>query len=266
MGLTPPGPPVKVPGQVTIQVRVPYRVVGLVVGPKGATIKRIQQATHTYIVTPSRDKEPVFEVTGMADQVEAARVEIEAHIAARTGNVNGTNFADLLDENSPEILNAIYKTGIGSLLNILEPNHGSTLNDPLAILSSASGSSSGAFSSSGSISSSCSSTGGRLADMGSIWSSSLDRDEGISESPGLENNIWSFNSTRPSPAASASPTDSVNKRDCLLCMERYANTAMIPCGHAHYCYDCASRVREQPSPFCPSCHLPITQVLRIYSS
>ncbi|KFO62469.1 RNA-binding E3 ubiquitin-protein ligase MEX3C, partial [Corvus brachyrhynchos] len=37
------------PGQVTVQVRVPYRVVGLVVGPKGATIKRIQQQTHTYI-------------------------------------------------------------------------------------------------------------------------------------------------------------------------------------------------------------------------
>ena len=53
------------PGTITLQVRVPYRVVGLVVGPKGATIKRIQQQTHTYIVTPSRDKEPVFEVTGM---------------------------------------------------------------------------------------------------------------------------------------------------------------------------------------------------------
>ena len=52
------------PGTITLQVRVPYRVVGLVVGPKGATIKRIQQQTHTYIVTPSRDKEPVFEVTG----------------------------------------------------------------------------------------------------------------------------------------------------------------------------------------------------------
>ena len=26
------------PGQTTVQVRVPYRVVGLVVGPKGATI------------------------------------------------------------------------------------------------------------------------------------------------------------------------------------------------------------------------------------
>ncbi|XP_061586010.1 RNA-binding E3 ubiquitin-protein ligase MEX3C-like [Cololabis saira] len=73
------------PGQTTIQVRVPYRVVGLVVGPKGATIKRIQQQTHTYIVTPSRDKEPVFEVTGMPENVDRAREEIEAHIALRTG-------------------------------------------------------------------------------------------------------------------------------------------------------------------------------------
>jgi RNA-binding protein MEX3 len=60
-------------------------VVGLVVGPKGATIKRIQQQTHTYIVTPSRDKEPVFEVTGLPENVEAAKKEIEAHIAIRTG-------------------------------------------------------------------------------------------------------------------------------------------------------------------------------------
>ena len=73
------------PGQTTTQVRVPYRVVGLVVGPKGATIKRIQQQTHTYIVTPSRDKEPVFEVTGLPENVDAARKEIEAHIALRTG-------------------------------------------------------------------------------------------------------------------------------------------------------------------------------------
>ena len=82
-----PGPPTNVPGQTTINVTVPYRVVGLVVGPKGATIKRIQQTTQTYIVTPSRDKEPVFEVTGQPDSVEAAKREIESHIAMRTGNV-----------------------------------------------------------------------------------------------------------------------------------------------------------------------------------
>ena len=71
--------------QVTIHVRVPYRVVGLVVGPKGATIKRIQQDSSTYIVTPSRDREPVFEVTGSCEGVEKARRDIESYIALRTG-------------------------------------------------------------------------------------------------------------------------------------------------------------------------------------
>ncbi|XP_035623317.1 RNA-binding protein MEX3B [Oncorhynchus keta] len=92
-GTPAPGPP-NLPGQTTIQVRVPYRVVGLVVGPKGATIKRIQQTTHTYIVTPSRDKEPVFEVTGMPENVDRAREEIEAHITMRTGGL-----IELQDEN-----------------------------------------------------------------------------------------------------------------------------------------------------------------------
>uniref|UniRef100_A0A8B9TL45 Mex-3 RNA binding family member C n=1 Tax=Anas platyrhynchos TaxID=8839 RepID=A0A8B9TL45_ANAPL len=78
------------PGQTTVQVRVPYRVVGLVVGPKGATIKRIQQQTHTYIVTPSRDKEPVFEVTGMPENVDRAREEIEMHIE-NDFHYNGTD-------------------------------------------------------------------------------------------------------------------------------------------------------------------------------
>jgi len=98
------------PGQTTEQVRVPYRVVGLVVGPKGATIKRIQQQTRTYIVTPSRDKEPVFEVTGLPENVDTARKEIEAHIAFRTqqqlaaeGGLGGgpSGFYGDLDEHSP---------------------------------------------------------------------------------------------------------------------------------------------------------------------
>lgn len=69
-------------------------MVGLVVGPKGATIKRIQQQTHTYIVTPSREKDPVFEVTGMPENVDRAREEIETHITLRTGT-----FVDLQGDN-----------------------------------------------------------------------------------------------------------------------------------------------------------------------
>ncbi len=89
--------------KVTIFVRVPYRVVGLVVGPKGATVKRIQQTTGTYIVTPSRDMEPYFEVRGSPENVELARKEIESYIALRTGG------ADQLG--SPSVVHCTESTG-----------------------------------------------------------------------------------------------------------------------------------------------------------
>ncbi|KPU81746.1 uncharacterized protein Dana_GF20555 [Drosophila ananassae] len=91
------GPPC-IPGQITIQVRVPYRVVGLVVGPKGATIKHIQHETQTYIVTPSREKEPIFEVTGLPGNVDSARKQIEAHIALRTGSGFGNFAANIVQD------------------------------------------------------------------------------------------------------------------------------------------------------------------------
>jgi hypothetical protein len=42
------------PGQIVKKVSVPYQVVGLVVGPKGSTIKRIQQNTNTYALGTMR--------------------------------------------------------------------------------------------------------------------------------------------------------------------------------------------------------------------
>lgn len=103
-----PAPNAHLPGHITIQVRVPYRVVGLVVGPKGATIKRIQQQTNTYIITPSRDKDPVFEVTGLPEDVETARKEIEAHIAIRTGGIidSTTGSVGTPDESTSDFSNS----------------------------------------------------------------------------------------------------------------------------------------------------------------
>jgi len=107
-------------GQVTIHVRVPYRVVGLVVGPKGATIKRIQQDSSTYIVTPSRDRDPVFEVTGSCEGVEKARRDIESYIALRTGTAPDASAAplppavhpaDQKDIDARMLLNSLLKTG-----------------------------------------------------------------------------------------------------------------------------------------------------------
>lgn len=114
------GPP-SIPGQVTIQVRVPYRVVGLVVGPKGATIKHIQHQTQTYIVTPSRDKEPIFDVTGLPDNVKSARKQIEAHIALRTGNLStcggNSNSSVVLSGSTNDVLAAHSLNLLNQILN-----------------------------------------------------------------------------------------------------------------------------------------------------
>ncbi|XP_018328367.1 RNA-binding protein MEX3B [Agrilus planipennis] len=274
---SPPGPPTNIPGQITIQVRVPYRVVGLVVGPKGATIKRIQHQTHTYIVTPSRDKEPVFEVTGMPENVESARREIEAHIALRTGNgtsINGLNGLGGLEE-SADLLASLYKTGLNSLFNYIE-----SPTDPFSNMTSSTGST-GAFSSSGSCSSSSSSSGGR-ADLGAIWAPN-DRDEGLGDSPSFDSStalssIWSYPSVgngsgnntsapnRPSPPTSTSPADSLlSSAKCLVCHEAKVTHALVPCGHNFFCMECAKRVCEGSDAQCPVCSLPAMQAIRIYS-
>ncbi|XP_029038648.2 RNA-binding protein MEX3B isoform X2 [Osmia bicornis bicornis] len=252
----PPGPPASVPGHVTIQVRVPYRVVGLVVGPKGATIKRIQHQTHTYIVTPSRDKEPVFEVTGLPESVEAARREIEAHIALRTGT------GPSLDDS--ELLSVLCRGGLGSILGCLDPPG-----------SNGSNGSNGAFSSSGSCSSSSSSSGAPgLNDIVAIWGAGVERDESLGESPSFESasSIWSFPGvalpSRSSPPASipTSPTDSLlGRRECVVCGDKEVTAALVPCGHNHFCLDCSNRVCESSDPSCPVCSRPVLQALRIFS-
>lgn len=266
----PPGPPATVPGHVTIQVRVPYRVVGLVVGPKGATIKRIQHQTHTYIVTPSRDKEPVFEVTGLPDSVEAAREEIQAHITLRTGTAAGVDDTDLLGQ--------LCRGGLSSVLGISQGIDQQGSN-------SSSSSANGAFSSSGSgsCSSSSSSSGAiGLNDIVAIWGAGgLERDEGLGESPSFESqpasasSIWSFPSvtlpSRPSPPATASPaspTDSLlggARRECVVCGDKEVTAALVPCGHNHFCMDCGTRVCESQDPSCPLCSRRVLQVLRIFS-
>ncbi|XP_026493169.1 RNA-binding protein MEX3D [Vanessa tameamea] len=235
-GAAPP-PPAGAPGHVTAQVRVPYRVVGLVVGPKGATIKRIQHTTHTYIVTPSREREPVFEVTGLPESVEAARKEIEAHIALRTGAASGATGAGAVAGAEGEPLAQLYRAGLASLLRPEQE---------------------AAFSSAGSCSSSGSS--GRLGDLLGIWSST-ERDEGLGESPSFESpgagGVWGWGPPRPSPAASPA-------RTCAVCAERGVAAALVPCGHNLFCLECAQRLAATTAP-CPACAVPAHQAIRIIS-
>lgn len=289
----PPGPPANIPGQITIQVRVPYRVVGLVVGPKGATIKHIQQQTHTYIVTPSRDKEPVFEVTGMPDNVQAARRQIEAHIELRTGNsstINGNGLGSLLgDDASPELLASLYKNGFSSLLN-------GYLDNPTDNFGAQISSSTGSSTCDSSSSSSTSSKSAIITrpELMNIWKSlgeSIDVDEGLGESP----NIWAMpapnvlngggnggggngnggngngggGGSRSSPSDSASPTDSLLagsscKRECLVCGDKEVTAALVPCGHNMFCLDCANRIcGSSGDSACPICSQTVIQAIRI---
>ena len=73
----------------TRRVQVPYKLVGLVVGPKGATIKKIQEETGAYIITPNRHAEPVFEVRGKPEEVDTAARKILQHIQDRTSMTLG---------------------------------------------------------------------------------------------------------------------------------------------------------------------------------
>ena len=77
------------PNAVVRYVKVPLKYVGLVVGPKGHNIKRIQSETDTYIMTPARDKEPVFEIKGAPEKVAEAEKKVQMYIAMRTGGLIG---------------------------------------------------------------------------------------------------------------------------------------------------------------------------------
>jgi hypothetical protein len=212
-----PVPNANVPGQTTIQVRVPYRVVGLVVGPKGATIKRIQQQTNTYIITPSRDKEPVFEVTGLPDNVETARKEIEAHIAIRTGGLIDSTTNGSTDESSSDFSNSPLMNGMENPFAANNTQNGfnslyKTSSDPFTAFSSSRDNSNNNNSL---ISRSTTDifnfvNGSKINDIYSLFSGngfsksissgSYDTDEGIGESPTFDS-VGSNGSTTTIPSS-----------------------------------------------------------------
>uniref|UniRef100_A0A669DSY3 Mex-3 RNA binding family member D n=1 Tax=Oreochromis niloticus TaxID=8128 RepID=A0A669DSY3_ORENI len=253
-----PGPP-NLPGQTTIQVRVPYRVVGLVVGPKGATIKRIQQQTHTYIVTPSREKDPVFEVTGMPENVDRAREEIETHITLRTGT-----FVDLQGDNDFHTNGTdVSLEGLGSLSGGL----GATF-DPLSTLSwlQSGSTGGGSFSGASSSSSGGSSTGYSSCSASSLPGGSPTDSEGGGSGVGLTSGMLSRlkGSSGSGVAGLVGVGPGVN-RDCFVCFESEVTAALVPCGHNLFCMECAGQICQSAEPECPVCHTPTTQCIRIFS-
>lgn len=67
-------------------------------------------------------------------------------------------------------------------------------------------------------------------------------------------------------APSAPPVDDEDAGKCVVCWERRADTAIIPCGHMCGCNICLKDVFASAAPQCPMCRGPITSLVRIYQN
>ncbi|CAK0910588.1 unnamed protein product [Prorocentrum cordatum] len=53
-------------------------------------------------------------------------------------------------------------------------------------------------------------------------------------------------------------------RLCIICMERRADSAVVPCGHMCCCEQCLQGIRGTEGAECPMCRGPMTSTMRIY--
>ena len=51
--------------------------------------------------------------------------------------------------------------------------------------------------------------------------------------------------------------------ECIICLDEPKTVACVPCGHAHFCYECLSEEKDR-SGKCPLCRQGITLVLKLY--
>jgi len=67
------------------------------------------------------------------------------------------------------------------------------------------------------------------------------------------------------PTAAPSGDESIEGK-CVICLERPANTAVVPCGHACGCFTCMQNIHSSSNSKCPICRATMTSILRIYNS
>ena len=276
--------------KVTVYVRVPYRVVGLVVGPKGATVKRIQQITNTYIVTPSRDKEPSFEVTGTPENVERAKKEIESYIAMRTGGSLDADYEPDYQALLSPTMDSVFSPST-QLTHKTEPSR--MFQFPSFSRPSASPPDSAPFDGSfepfswtdrpirnSPLSSAVfgASMDGPEANYLSTMpmSAPVTSSERVFDFSAVQDAIAALKPQPPSPTGSCgsnssegtavtSPKQSPklhlrNSASCFVCRERDVVAALVPCGHNLFCAPCARQLT-----YCPICNSQVTTMLRIYT-
>lgn len=285
--------------RVTIMVRVPYRVVGLVVGPKGGTVKRIQQLTNTYIVTPSRDKDPCFEVRGSPDNVDRAKKEIESYIALRTGGSpeaepdyyqQGTGGVETFFNSTMNIMNRRLsepgKTGMEQAFlrhderrmsplssAVFSAEHDQVVtpvpdhHDHLVPMSAPALPSDRVFDfSSFNEGLQCINSPPRPLAV------NLQARDGPKPHPPSPTYSWESNSSdglsMNSPKQKTMPQalfhGGVSSQSCCVCHDKQVVAALVPCGHNLFCMSCASYVAEYVRR-CPVCQSQVNNALRIHT-
>merc|ERR1711892_858831 len=70
------------PPEVTGHHRVPSEARAAIIGKRGATIRQIQEMTHTSIQSPSPNGEPVFTIRGSYRAIDRAKEEMEKLISS----------------------------------------------------------------------------------------------------------------------------------------------------------------------------------------
>ena len=53
---------------------------------------------------------------------------------------------------------------------------------------------------------------------------------------------------------------------CVVCMNNPREVAFIPCGHIVYCQACGQHIHGTQPNRCPTCRVPIQNLLRVYNS
>lgn len=53
----------------------------------------------------------------------------------------------------------------------------------------------------------------------------------------------------------------MKKGECSICMDRLCDAAVVPCGHAAFCYQCLT---DDTVKSCPSCRCKIERVIHLY--
>jgi len=90
--------------------------------------------------------------------------------------------------------------------------------------------------------------------------------------PPLDSNIVAIASAPPASSvvqdssAAASYGNATDDCMCAVCMERPADTAVVPCGHMCGCFTCMQSIHGSPDAQCPMCRGPMTSTIRIYKN